>query len=80
MASIEASGGRLEVFSTGDGPDLVLLHSLLIDSSAFDAVVPRLATFRRVHVVALPAESKRRYRQAAASRRGHRAAPQERPR
>jgi len=54
MASIEASGGRLEVFSTGDGPDLVLLHSLLIDSSAFDAVVPRLATFRRVHVVALP--------------------------
>jgi pimeloyl-ACP methyl ester carboxylesterase len=54
MAWIEASSGRLEVFSSGDGPDLVLLHSLLIDRSAFDAVVPPLATVRRVHVVALP--------------------------
>jgi 3-oxoadipate enol-lactonase len=54
MAWIEAAGGRLEVLSTGAGLDLVLLHSLLIDRSAFDAVVPRLATTRRVHVVALP--------------------------
>jgi 3-oxoadipate enol-lactonase len=54
MAWIEAAGGRLEVFSTGEGSDLVLLHSLLIDRSAFDGVVPHLARTRRVHVVALP--------------------------
>jgi 3-oxoadipate enol-lactonase len=54
MAWIEAAGGGLEVFSTGEGSDLVLLHSLLIDRSAFDRVVPRLATTRRVHIVALP--------------------------
>ena len=54
MAGIAAAGGRLEVFSTGEGSDLVLLHSLLIDRSAFAAVVPRLARTRRVHVVALP--------------------------
>jgi 3-oxoadipate enol-lactonase len=54
MAWIEASGGRVEVFSTGEGSDLVLLHSLLIDRSAFDWVVPRLERGRRVHVVALP--------------------------
>ena len=54
MGLIEAADGRLKVFSTGAGPDLVLLHSLLIDRSAFDGVVPRLASTRRVHVVALP--------------------------
>jgi 3-oxoadipate enol-lactonase len=54
MAWIEAAGARLEVFSTGAGPDLVLLHSLLIDRSAFAAVVPRLASTRRLHLVALP--------------------------
>jgi pimeloyl-ACP methyl ester carboxylesterase len=54
MAGIAAAGGRLEVFSSGEGSDLVLLHSLLIDRSAFAAVVPRLARTRRVHVVALP--------------------------
>ena len=46
MAGIAAAGGRLEVFSTGEGSDLVLLHSLLIDRSAFAAVVPRLARTR----------------------------------
>jgi 3-oxoadipate enol-lactonase len=54
MAWIEAAGGRLEVFSTGEGSDLVLLHSLLIDRSAFKWVVPHLARTRRVRVVALP--------------------------
>lgn len=54
MAWIEAADGRLEVFSTGEGSDLVLLHSLLIDRSAFERVVPRLARTRRVHLVALP--------------------------
>ena len=54
MASIAVEGGVVDVISTGEGPDLVLLHSLLIDRSAFDKVIPALARTRRVHRVALP--------------------------
>jgi pimeloyl-ACP methyl ester carboxylesterase len=54
MALIEVPGGVVDVVTTGAGPDLVLLHSLLIDRSAFDLVEPRLARTRRVHRVALP--------------------------
>jgi 3-oxoadipate enol-lactonase len=54
MALIEAGEGVVDVVSTGTGPDLVLLHSLLIDRSAFDKVVPALSSRRRVHRVALP--------------------------
>src|SRR6185437_15920335 len=46
--------GVVDVISAGEGPDLVLLHSLLIDRSAFDRVVPALARHRRVHLLALP--------------------------
>jgi len=54
MARIEVEGGTVEVASEGAGPDLVLLHSLLIDRSAFALVAPALAQRRRVHLVALP--------------------------
>jgi len=54
MARIEVAGGSVDIVSAGDGPALVLLHSLLIDRSAFDLVVPELARRRRVHLVALP--------------------------
>lgn len=54
MARIEVPGGEVEVTSLGEGPDLVLLHSLLIDRSAFDRVLPELSRSRRVHLVALP--------------------------
>jgi 3-oxoadipate enol-lactonase len=54
MAWIEVEGGIVDVVSEGRGPDLVLLHSLLIDRSAFARVVPALAQRRRVHLVALP--------------------------
>jgi 3-oxoadipate enol-lactonase len=54
MSLIEVAGGVVDVVSAGEGPDLVLLHSLLIDRSAFDKVVPALARKRRVHLVALP--------------------------
>ena len=54
MARIEIPGGMVDVVSLGEGPDLVLLHSLLIDRSAFERVVPRLSRSRRVHLVALP--------------------------
>lgn len=54
MARVEVPGGIVDVESTGSGPDLVLLHSLLIDRSAFDRVLPALSRSRRVHRVALP--------------------------
>lgn len=54
MARIEVEGGVVDVVSAGEGPDLVLLHSLLIDRSAFARIVPALAKRRRVHLVALP--------------------------
>lgn len=54
MALVEVPGGIVDVISEGDGPDLVLLHSLLIDRSAFERVRPALARRHRLHLVALP--------------------------
>jgi 3-oxoadipate enol-lactonase len=48
------SGAALDVVHSGSGPDLVLLHSLLADRTAFDAVLPMLAKTRRVWSVNLP--------------------------
>lgn len=50
MALIEG----VEVEHRGSGPDLVILHSLLADRSAFDRVAPLLAKKRRVWLVNLP--------------------------
>ena len=38
----------------GEGPDLVLLHSLLTDRNAFDPIIPALSARWRVHKVDLP--------------------------
>jgi 3-oxoadipate enol-lactonase len=43
-----------DVEHRGSGPDLVILHSLLADRSAFEAVAPVLARKRRVWLVNLP--------------------------
>lgn len=45
---------RLDVAETGKGRDLVLLHSLLSDRSAFGRIAPRLAAERRLWLVNLP--------------------------
>jgi 3-oxoadipate enol-lactonase len=45
---------RLDVEQTGSGRNLVLLHSLLTDRSAFDRVTPALAATRRLTLVNLP--------------------------
>jgi len=47
-------GADLDVVQTGSGRDLILLHSLLTDRSAFDLVVPELAKSRRLTLVNLP--------------------------
>jgi len=44
----------VEVEHRGSGPDLVILHSLLADRSAFGRVAPVLAEKRRVWLVNLP--------------------------
>jgi 3-oxoadipate enol-lactonase len=50
MALVEG----VDVEHRGSGPDLVILHSLLADRSAFDRVVPSLSRRRRVWLVNLP--------------------------
>lgn len=54
MPVIKVEGGTLDVEQTGAGRDLVLLHSLLAERSAFDRVVPLLAGMRRLTLVNLP--------------------------
>jgi 3-oxoadipate enol-lactonase len=50
MAIIEG----VDVEHRGSGPDLVILHSLLAERSAFDRVAPELSQNRRVWLVNLP--------------------------
>ena len=54
MTIVRVDGTDLDVAQTGAGRDLVLLHSLLSDRSAFDRVVPLLARQRRLTLVNLP--------------------------
>ena len=54
MPVVDMNGAKLDVVSCGEGPDLVLLHSLLADRTAFDRVAPALARNRRVWLVNLP--------------------------
>jgi 3-oxoadipate enol-lactonase len=44
----------VDVEHRGSGPDLVILHSLLAERSAFDRVAPSLAKKRRIWLVNLP--------------------------
>lgn len=54
MAVISVNGSKADVEQVGAGRDLVLLHSLLTDRSAFDRVVPMLSRNHRVWLVNLP--------------------------
>jgi len=54
MAIVKANGADLDILQAGAGRDLVLLHSLLTDRTAFDLVVPGLAKTRRLTLVNLP--------------------------
>jgi 3-oxoadipate enol-lactonase len=54
VAIVAAGAGKLDVEQAGSGRDLVLLHSLLTDRSAFDRVVPLLSASRRLTLVNLP--------------------------
>lgn len=54
MAIVRVDAADVDVVQSGSGRDLVLLHSLLTDRSAFDLVVPELAHDRRLTLVNLP--------------------------
>jgi len=54
MALVKIDEAVLDVEQTGSGRNLVLLHSLLTDRSAFERVVPELAKTRRLTLVNLP--------------------------
>jgi 3-oxoadipate enol-lactonase len=54
VSSLHSVDGRITAARAGQGPDLVVLHSLLTDRHAFDAVLPALAERFRVTLVNLP--------------------------
>src|SRR3954470_14491217 len=51
---VEVPGGVIAVEQMGQGPDVVLLHSLLTDKDAFQPIMPALARTHRVTLVDLP--------------------------
>lgn len=54
MEQLSAGRGALTAVRTGEGPDLVVLHSLLADRHAFDPVLPALAAKHRLTLFNLP--------------------------
>ena len=55
MSTIKTENGvTIEYAQVGKGRDLVLLHSLLTDRSAYDRVLPALAQIYRVTLFSLP--------------------------
>ena len=54
LQQLSAGRGALTAVRTGEGRDLVLLHSLLTDRHAFDPVLPNLAAKHRVTLFNLP--------------------------
>lgn len=54
MPVVEVNSKAVEIVQTGSGRNLVMLHSLLADRSAFDRVAPELAKTYRVTLVNLP--------------------------
>tara|TARA_R110000824_G_scaffold207846_1_gene393380 strand:- start:4768 stop:5559 length:792 start_codon:yes stop_codon:yes gene_type:complete len=54
MTIIKTVSGNVEIDQLGSGRNLVLLHSLLTDYSAFDRMLPELVKHHRVTLVRLP--------------------------
>jgi len=52
--SIDVEHGRIQVDTSGSGPEFVILHSLLTGPEAFDRVAASLSKDRTVHRIHLP--------------------------
>jgi 3-oxoadipate enol-lactonase len=52
--TLDLGAARLSLHTGGNGPPLVLLHSLLADASSFERVAAALALTHRVHILDLP--------------------------
>ena len=54
MPIVQTGSASTEVAQVGRGSDLLMLHSLLTDRSAYDRILPALARNHRVTLVSLP--------------------------
>ena len=54
MAFVRSGEAEIEYDQRGEGPALLLVHSLLTELTVFDAVLPQLAAARRVTRINLP--------------------------
>ncbi len=54
MQTLEVDGKIVEYDQTGQGQDLLLLHTLLADASVYDVILPRLTSQRRVTRLSFP--------------------------
>ena len=54
MATVPVNGAAVEYRRDGEGPDLLLLHSLLTELTVFDRIVPALERTHRVTRLNLP--------------------------
>lgn len=54
MTTMRVNGAAVEYRQEGNGPDLLLVHSLLTEMSVFDRIVPPLARKHRVTRLNLP--------------------------
>src|SRR5580693_4259827 len=54
LEQLSAGHSALTAVRTGQGPDIVVLHSLLSDRHAFDPVLDALAAKHRVTLINLP--------------------------
>jgi 3-oxoadipate enol-lactonase len=54
MANLSVNGSKVEFRQSGEGPDLLLLHSLLTELTVFDRIASVFAGKRRVTCINLP--------------------------
>jgi 3-oxoadipate enol-lactonase len=54
MSFIDISGATVEYRQTGNGPDVLMLHSLLTELTVFDRILPALVHDYRITCINLP--------------------------
>ena len=70
MPLLDKDGLKVEYHQSGQGPDLLLLHSLLTELTVFERVLPALEARYRVTRINLPRPSRARPAPRRRSRAG----------